>query len=79
MNSEQNYNENQDKELTKKRGNYTKKTSYTKLKEFEIETSTLNKIILIQRKENKKNIVNGLPELTIKDLINERLKLTFHD
>jgi hypothetical protein len=77
MNIEQNYNQNQTEVQTKKRGTYKKKITYTSLKEFEIETELLNKIISIQRMENKKNILNGVPEITIKELVNKYLRLGF--
>lgn len=77
MNIEQNYNQNQTEVKTKKRGTYNKKVTYTTLKEFEIETELLNKFISIQRAENKKNVLNGLPEITIKELVNKYLRLGF--
>ncbi len=78
-----NYNEKNQNETTevsrKKRGNYKKKTSYITLKEVEIETDLLNKIISVQRAENKKNILNGTPEITIKELLNTYLRAGFEN
>ena len=77
MNFEQQYQSVNEEITTKKRGTYKKKTSYTTLKELEIETELLNKIISIQRAENKKNILNGTPEITIKELLNKYLRAGF--
>ena len=77
MNLEQNYPDQTTEVLAKKRGNYRKKISYTTLRELEIETELLNKIISIQRAENKKNILNGTQEITIKELINKYLRAGF--
>lgn len=75
MNSQQNNQNSIDQNSTKKRGNYKKKISYTTLKEVEVETELLNKILSIQRGENKENILNGTPEITIKELLNKYLRV----
>ncbi len=52
----------------------TKKANYTKLKEFEIENDLLAKAVNLQSKINKKLILSGGNELTIKQLINYFLR-----
>lgn len=74
MNSEQGYSNSHNDITAKKRGNYKRKISFTTIKEFEIETELLNKIVSIQRAENKQNILNGRPEITIKVLLNKYLR-----
>lgn len=79
MNSQQNNQNLIDQNSAKKRGNYKKKISYTTLKEVEVETELLNKILSIQRGENKENILNGTPEITIKELLNKYLRVGFEN
>ena len=51
-----------------------KKVNYSVLKDLEIETELLNKLLSIQAKTNKKNILSGGKELTIKELLNSYIR-----
>ena len=51
-----------------------KKINYSVLKDLEIETELLNKLLSIQAKSNKKNILSGGKELTIKELLNSYIR-----
>ena len=51
-----------------------KKVNYSVLKDLEIETELLNKLLSIQAKTNKKNILSGGRELTIKELLNSYIR-----
>lgn len=64
-------NENISKKVVKKT---PKKINYSTLKDIEIETELLNKLLSIQAKSNKKNILSGGKELTIKELINSYIR-----
>ena len=52
----------------------SKKVNYSVLKDLEIETELLNKLLSIQAKSNKKNILSGGKELTIKELLNSYIR-----
>ena len=52
----------------------SKKVNYSILKDLEIETELLNKLLSIQAKSNKKNILSGGRELTIKELLNSYIR-----